>query len=360
MNKKVAIIISPNWHDYAQKYIDDCLAGILDQNYSGEIKVFITDNETSEKSFEFLRFKLSILKEKIDFEIYRNQHNDGFAKGCNDSMKKALAQGFDYFFNLSIHSRMEPDCILRLVEAAESDEKIGAVQALCLLDPEKDKILSRGNATHFLGFGYCLGYKENKDAIPTEGGIQDIFYPSGGSFFLKKEILEKIGMFDEEYWMYNEDQELGWRIWLAGFRCILAPRAVMYSKYNFLRSVQKYYWMDRNRILAILECYQLSTLILILPAFILMEFGLILFSIKNGSLKEKIKVWKYFLTPKNWSYIFKARRHNQELRKIRDKEIAHLITGKIWYQEVGDWKLRLINPFFDIYWLFARVLLTFL
>jgi len=349
MFKRVAIIISPNWHDYAEKYIDDCLEGIRAQDYPGEMKIFITDNETSEKSYNFLRAKMP------EAEIWLNKNNDGFAKGCNDSMKKALALGFDYIFNLSIHSIMDPSCISSLVAVAESDPRIGALQALCLLYPEKDKILSLGNATHFLGFGYCVGYKEKRENAPAK--ICDIFYPSGGSFFLKREILEKVGMFNEEYWMYNEDQELGWRIWLAGFRCVLAPQAIMYSQYNFLRSIKKYYWMDRNRILAILECYQLLTLILIFPAFFLMELGLILFSIKNGSLIEKIKVWQYFLSAKNWRYIRKARSRNQGLRKVRDREIAKLITGKIWYQEIGDWKLRLVNPVFNTYWLLVRLVL---
>lgn len=181
MLKRVAIVISPNWHDYAEKYIDDCLVGINAQDYQGEIKVFITDNETSDKSFDFLRSKLSVLK--FGWEIWRNKGNDGFAKGCNDSMKKALLEGFDYIFNLSIHSLMESSCISLLVETASSDGRIGAVQALCLLHPEKDKILSLGNATHFLGFGYCVGYKDEVGSAPKE--VVDIFYPSGGSFFFK-------------------------------------------------------------------------------------------------------------------------------------------------------------------------------
>ncbi|HTW96763.1 MAG TPA: glycosyltransferase family 2 protein [Candidatus Methylomirabilis sp.] len=361
MNKKVAVIISPNWHDYAEKYLDDCLAGIRAQDYPGEIKIFITDNETSEASYDFLRAKFSAWAGNFDKkipepEIWRNQTNDGFAKGCNDCLKKALAEGFDYFFNLSIHSFMEPSCISRLVEAAESDPRIGAVQALCLLDPEKNKILSAGNVTHFLGFGYCAGYREERGRVPAE--ISDIFYPSGGSFFLKREILEKVGMFDEVYWMYNEDQELGWRIWLAGLRCVLAPRAVMYSKFNFLRSAKKYYWLDRNRLLAIFECYEPLTLILIMPALAIMEIGLALFSLQAGWFKEKLKVWNYFLSYDNWEYIKKARRRNQSLRKIKDKELSRLITGKIWYQEVNDWKLRLINPIFNAYWHLVRAVLT--
>lgn len=167
-------------------------------------------------------------------------------------------------------------------------------------------------------------------------------------------------MFDEEYWMYNEDQELGWRIWLSGYRCVLAPQAIMYSKYEFLRSIKKYYWMDRNRILAILECYEIKTLILVLPAFIIMEFGLILFSLQNGSFKEKIKVWQYFFSLKSWRYILKARARNQGLRQVSDKELTSLIAGKIWYQEIGGWKLRFANLLFGGYWYFTKVILNFL
>jgi len=81
-----------------------------------------------------------------------------------------------------------------------------------------------------------------------------------------------------------------------------------------------------------------------------MELGLFLFSIKTGWFKEKIKVWKYFLIPTNLFHIFKNRKQTQKLRKIKDKKIAKMITGKIWYQEIDDWKLRFINPVFNLYW----------
>jgi GT2 family glycosyltransferase len=184
-------------------------------------------------------------------------------------------------------------------------------------------------------------------------------YPSGAAVLFKKEALEEVGLLDEEYWMYNEDEELGWRLRLAGWECVLASDAVVYHKFEFSRSISKYYWLDRNRTLAILECYEILTLILISPAFIIMELGLILFSLKNGSFKEKMKVWNYFLSWKNWEYIKKARARNQGLRKVRDREIARLITGKIWYQEVDDWKLRFINPVFNAYWRLVRVILKF-
>ena len=80
-----------------------------------------------------------------------------------------------------------------------------------------------------------------------------------------------------------------------------------------------------------------------------MEFGLILFSLKSGWFRDKIKVWKYFFSLKTLSYILRARKRNQSLRKVKDSKIVNLISGKIWYQEINDWKLRLINPVFNLY-----------
>jgi GT2 family glycosyltransferase len=360
--KKVAIIITPNYKDYAEKYLADCIESVRRQDYSGEMRIFITDNETTPESFMFLSKTLTPpapLSQRGDFDITLNKNNDGYAKGVNDSIRQAFMQNFDYIAVINIHTTIEPNYISELVKVIEGDDRIGVVQARMMLDPEKDKISSLGNITHFLGFGYCSHYKEEWEKIKNEHNkIENIFYPSGSSMFFKREILEKIGLLDEEYWMYNEDQEIGWRIWLAGYRCVLAPNAVMYNKYEFQRSIKKFYWMDRNRINAILQCYKLPTLLLVLPAFIIMEIGLILYSLKTGWFKEKMQVWKYFLTPAKWKYIYKARKRNQSLRKVKDKDVVKMISGKIWYQEVGDWKLNLINPVFDLYWRLVRKIIV--
>jgi GT2 family glycosyltransferase len=346
MFKSVAIIISPNWKDYAEKYLQDCVDSLRKQDYPGKMKIFLTDNETSEKSFQLI----SRIVPEAEFIL--NKENDGFAKGNNDSMRLATAENFDYIFLINMDAVAEPDCIKKLVEVAESDEKIGAVQPRIMLWDEKEKINSLGNVTHFLGFGYSQGYKEKY--FERENKIQDIGYFSGAAVLLRSEVLKNIGLFDEEYWMYNEDQELGMRFWLNGKRCVINETAVAYHKYEFSKSIKQFYWMDRNRMLVMLECYHALTLILIFPAFLVMELGLILFSFKSGWFKEKLRVWKYFLSLRNWKYILKARKRNQCLRKVKEREFVRLIVGKIWYQEVDDWKLRLVNPVFDACWKVCR------
>ncbi len=363
MNKKVAIIISPNYKNYAERYLAECFASIKKQDYAGAMKIFITDNETTEESYGYLK---SILSEA---EIWRNNNNDGFAKGNNDCVKLALAQGFDYVVLFNMDTVLEPDCVRKMAEEAEDKildsrlrgndkNEIGAVQARLMLYNDKNIINSLGNVTHFLGFGYASGYNEKfKSPLPPLLKEAEICYPSGAAVLFTKEALKKVGLFDEDFWMYNEDQDLGWRLWLAGFKCVLAPEGVAYHKYEFSRSIKKYYFMDRNRIIAMLKNYHWLTLLVISPAFFIMELGLLFFSFSNGWFKEKINVYKYFLNLKNWRYIINARAHAQKLRQVKDKDIIKLFSGKIWYQEIGDGRLKIANLVFGAYWRVIRVLI---
>ena len=116
--------------------------------------------------------------------------------------------------------------------------------------------------------------------------------------------------------------------------------------------------MDRNRIIVMLKNYHWLTLALIVPAFLAMELGLIFFALKNGWFKEKINVYKYFLSARNWRYLLKARKQAQSLRQVKDKEIIKLFSGRIWYQEIGDAKLKIANIIFNAYWKVIRVLIV--
>ena len=190
MPKKVAIIISPNWRDYAEKYLAECLESLRRQDFPGEFKIFLVDNESSEESMALLKKIVETHGMRLDesgknnppylqnpptplfergqggqIEIIRNKNNDGFAKGNNDAMKLALAQDFDYIVLFNMDTVIEENCVSELVKVAERDEKIGAVQARLMLYPEKEKINSLGNLTHFLGFGYCLGYRQQMSDV---------------------------------------------------------------------------------------------------------------------------------------------------------------------------------------------------
>ncbi len=348
MNKKVAIILI-NYKEYAQKYLSDCLDSIRKQDYVGEKNLYLVDNSSSEESYEFLK------KNAPEAIIIRNENNDGFAKGNNDAIKEAFKDKCEFIVLFNMDLIADEKALSEMIKVAEGDNSIAAVQSRLMLWPEKNLLNSLGNSSHFLGFGFCLNYREeyNNKLLKNE----KIFYPSGAAVLFKSSVLKEVGLFDESYFMYNEDQDLAWRIWLAGYSCVLAPSSIAYHKYEFSRSVKKYYFMDRNRIITILKNYSCLSLILIFPAFIIMELGLLFFSIKNKSLKQKLKVYLYFLNIFNWRRILKDRKIVQRSRKIKDYHLFDLMSAKISYQEISSPALNLANYFFSFYFIILKFII---
>lgn len=346
--KKVAVVISPNYKDYAKKYLATCLSSLRSQTFI-DFDLYLIDNETSEESFAFLR------QEAPEAIIKRLNDNNGFAGGNNAALHEIIEKNYEYAVLFNMDTEIEPKALESLVKAMDSEVKAGAIQAALVLHPDRHLLNSVGNISHFLGFGYCLGYREPLSTLPKD--VCDIFYPSGAAVILRVKALREVGLFDEEMWMYNEDEDLGWRLWLRGWTCRLEPKALVFHNYEFARSVKKYYWMDRNRLITIFKNYHCLTIVLIIPALVLMEFGLGLFALKSGWWREKLRVWAYFLSPKTWRYLIKARRAIQKTRLVKDREIIKMISGHIWYQEIDDWKLRMINPFFALYWRLVKFLI---
>jgi GT2 family glycosyltransferase len=340
MDKKVAIILV----DYnGQKYLADCLDSLTKLDYPKEnYKIFFIDNGSSDDSLAYAQKNFS------DLEFIINSKNLGFAEGNNIGIEKALSLGYDYIYLINQDTVSEPDSLNKLVEVLASDEKIAAVQPRLMLWPDKDKVNSLGNSIHYLGFGFSSGgyQKFEGDLSPKE-----IAYPSGAAVLIKAEVLKKIGLFDNNLYLYHEDLDLGWRMRMSGYKILVAPEAVVYHKYEFSRSISKYYYMERNRFICLLENYKIGTLLLIFVAGLIMELGLFIYSIFSGFWLEKLKVYAYFFNLNNWKIILATREKKAVLRQVKDREIIRLFTGKIQFQEIDNSLLKyIVNPIFNLYW----------
>lgn len=339
--KKVGVIFV-NYRDYAKKYLDAYLRSLRAQDYQGEVRLYVVDNESTSETFVYLS------KAMPDATMVANSNNDGFAKGNNDGMRLALADGCDYLLVVNNDTEFPPEMLRLLVDEMESEGKLAALQARLMLWPDKHLINTLGNASHYLGFGYGLHYKKEYDPslLPNDRLIN---YASGAAVLYRASALRELGLYEEEYWMYNEDQEICWRMWLAGYVCRVSETAICYHKYEFSRSVTKMYWMDRNRLLTIFRYYHPLTIALILFPLLVMELGTAYFSISSGWWSEKKKVWAYFLRPSTWRYIIEQRRSLRKLRQVGDAVLFATMSGRIEHQEVESKALRLANIFFDYY-----------
>ncbi len=355
---RVAIILI-NYHDYAKKYLGDCWASLQQlqlatTDFSVEKQIFIVDNDSSSESWAYLG------ENAPGARLLANKNNDGFAKGNNDALAVAMSDGFDFAWVLNMDTIVAENSLVELVEAANNYPKAGAIQSLLSLWPEQELVNSLGNATHFLGYGYCLGYRQKMSELNLASlSGKAIAYPSGASVLLRLSALRQVGLFDETFWMYNEDQDLGWRLWLAGWECRLAPASEVSHKYEFGRSITKHYWLDRNRILAAWKNYHWLTIILLLPILVASDLVLAYLAWRDGRLKQKLQAWQFFLNPLNWWKLFKLRSQTQRLRTRTDRQIIKTFVGRISFQEAG-FETKLIasgNWCLNLYWQIIKLVI---
>lgn len=340
-NKKIAIAMVI--YNSAEK-LPDCLVSLARQNYPAElIDLIIVDNDSSDNSREIIR------QSAVSARLIENSINAGFAGANNQAYELAKELNDDYLVLLNDDTIVDGDWLINLIDLAESDDKIAAVQAKLLMWPDKHLINSYGNALTFLGFGYCNEYlRPDKTGEPFE-----VAYPSGAAVAIKISALKEIGLFDDKLFMYHEDVDLGWRLRLLGYKVMLEPKAIVYHKYSFAKAPYKYYYMERNRFYVVRKNFKLATLVLFFPACLAMEIGLLYYAAKNGWLKEKLKGCAWFF--KNLNYVLRERKKIQKLRVASDREILRLFAGSIKFQDIDNPLLtKLVNPIMEAYFNFVK------
>ncbi len=347
-------------------YLSEVFESLRVLNYPSEkLEIIVVDNDSKDRSPDWLREQPGIM-------FMPSATNLGFAQGNNLGIKHALLGGADYVYLLNGDAKLHQDAIMEAVKFARTDEKIGAVQSRLMLWKHPDVVNATGGMVHFLGFGFVRDNgrpwtgvrsplstfsKKKVFEAPVDSGdlTPDIAYASGAAVLYRASVLRQVGLLDPYLFLYHEDLELGWRIRLAGYKNVLAVDSIAYHDYEFKRSIQKFYWMERNRILVHASHLRAWTLLLLAPFLLAAELGLILFAIKGGWLKEKFLVYINLLSPRTWAYVVRKRRESARLRRVEDREIVRLWTGKIQHQQTSSPLIdRLINPLLSSLWFFLK------
>jgi hypothetical protein len=140
---------------------------------------------------------------------------------------------------------------------------------------------------------------------------------------------------------------------MLGFKIGVATESLFYHEYEFSRNTTKMYLMERNRYAVLFMYYRLRTLILLLPAFVVTELGLIFFAAKKGWLKQKIKVYWYWLSPRSWLFWLTKRKTIQVLRTVTDRELLKTAVGEIIFDDpaINNFLVQSVgNPVLSLYW----------
>lgn len=294
------------------------------------------------------RWIKEFIEHGLRIRFAKQNSNLGFAGGHDRLFRGAAGLEPEFVYLLNADATVDPGFIKEAVAAAVAFPKAALVQSRIMLEQEPELLNSHGNAMHFLGFGFTLGYRAVPDAdgYPIARKRLPTFYPSGAGVLARVEAIRRIGgLFDPHYFLYHEDSDLGWRAILAGYVVRYAPKSVIFHKYEFSKSIKKFYWIERNRYVNLFVFYKFRTLLLVaLPAFV-MECGAFLFSIRSGWWKEKLRVVAFFCRPSTWKWIGERRRLARSVRVCKDSDVLALMVGEISNQEVDSPLLtRVVNP----------------
>lgn len=278
-----------------------------------------------------------------------SDENAGFAGGHTKLYDAIRDRNPEFVYLLNQDAHVDPNVLTSIVHYAELHSNTAIIQSRIMRAQNPDQYNSAGNAMHFLGFGYSL--KNGEVRITENPPPAVLFYASGAGVLIRSSILDGIGgMFEPLYFMYHDDVDICWRAQLAGFDIGFADESVVYHRYEFSRSMKKFFWMERNRHLTNLCNYRTRTLLVIAPAMIVMEFGTLLFAFRSGWWKEKLRSWAFFMQPSTWRYIRTRRALIRALRTRTDREMMEHMVGVITAQEVEHPIVtHIVNPVFSVY-----------
>ena len=217
MSPKVFIIIL-NWNNWSDSL--ECLESLENNDYHN-YQVVIIDNGSKEKP----------QAPSPEIKIIYNKENLGFSGGNNMGIKYALENGADYVLLLNDDTIAAPDFLSRLVEAGESDEKIGAVGPKIYFYEDRNRIWSAGGKLNWLyNKGSLRGWDQMDKGQYDFPKIQETPHLTGCCVLVKKEVIEKIGLMPEDYFLYYEDTDWLMKARRAGYKCIFVPEAKIWHK----------------------------------------------------------------------------------------------------------------------------------
>lgn len=343
MTEPTVDIVTPLWK--GAEFIPALFEGLAALDYPHEcVTMHFVENGPGDGSLDEVKRQMERFAGRLPpIKIHQPGMNTGFAGGNNLVMRESIAQGVKYVYLLNNDATFESQALREAVAVAERDSSIGSVQSLIVLQQNPEEVNASGNAIHYLGMGYCLDYHRKRSEILSE--VKSIAYASGAGVLFPVRVLKEVGLLDEVLWLYHEDLDLGWRLRLAGYQNVVAPKSVVRHHYNFSRSTSKWYWMERNRIAVMLKNYRLGTLLVLLPQLIILDVALFLFALKGGWWREKVKASVWFLRPSTWAYLSRGRRDIARIRRVSDREILKNFTPVVAYQEFeSPFIVKCVNP----------------
>lgn len=241
-------VVVVNWN--RRELLRECLISLIAQR-DAEIEIIVVDNGSTDGSCECVRAEFP------GVQVIRNFENRGFCAANNQGI--AAARG-KFIALLNNDAEADPEWAAAMARAA-TGESVGMVAC---------KVLVHGNPQQIDKVGHLVypdGQNRGRGTGALDRGqfdrIEEVLWPDGCAALYRKEMLDAIGGFDEDFFAYADDAELGLRARIAGWSCVYTPHAVArHHRGNTLgvASVRRLKLIERNRVLLAAKLFPWSLL----------------------------------------------------------------------------------------------------
>lgn len=230
----------------------DCIKS-LNKIKNLKFEIIVVDNCSTDDSIE----KLQKIKNNYKFTLIEAESNNGFSAGNNIGIEYAKKIEADYYLLLNNDTVVESDFLEKLLSPFEN-KNCGATISKILYFSNKNMIwYNGGNLNNKTG--RTEHYDFNKMNIPDQKENQKVTFASGCCLCISKEVVDKVGLLDENFFLYEEDAEYSYRILKNGFDIIYVPESIIYHKVSAStgqNSAMSQYYSVRNKYFFIKICFK--------------------------------------------------------------------------------------------------------
>jgi GT2 family glycosyltransferase len=307
-------IIIVNWN--GEKWLKKCLDSLLAQTYKN-FEIIFVDNASEDGSVKLVKTNYP------DVIVVESDENLGFAGGNNLGFMHAKGE---YILLLNNDTWAEEDYLEKFIEAFHRIPNLGCAQSKIVLMNNPEKLDVCGSFWTDSSFLYHYGYGQNKND-PRFNKILPFFSNKGAAMLIRRSVLEEVGFFDQDFWCYYEETDLCHRIWIAGYECWYYPSAAVYhamgGTLGMLDNSYLQYHNFKNKLLSFTKNFEISSLLRVLPIFLLLNGGLSLLWLIQGKWQHFFSFYKaLYWNVTHINGTLKKRGEVQFLRKKSDREIA--------------------------------------
>jgi GT2 family glycosyltransferase len=317
MNTKVSVII-PTWN--SSKVLSQCLESLVHQTFT-DFEILVVDNDSTDGSVDGLEQYWPNIK------VVRLNKNLGFAAANNLGARLAHGQ---WLALLNSDAFPEANWLEELLKAAENNPEFSFFASRQLQANAPHLLDGAGDALHISG----LAWRRYAGFPAAQFGLEfeEVFSPCAAAALYSRQAFLQVGGFDENFFSYHEDVDLGFRLRSQGFRCLYVPDAVVQHVGSAALGAQSdfalYHW-QRNMVWSFFQNMPSVLLWEALPAHLVANIIHFVGYTIRGRGKVVLKAKKDAL--RGLSRALRKRQEIQKTRKVSSVDLLHIME-RGWLQ----------------------------